>query len=211
MSAANLFSDVGGDPHQRPHVSHEGSHLSNRILACLRIASILRRLILSLSCAATRRFQPRFVFESRRETFSPCGGIFAEAGNYDLNVINAALAANVVNEGTGLLADGGNAAGGGPYLQNGGLGTARCVADTTALIVANGGSGRRRFGTPNRGLGGNHFESGYRFLGPPVAVFEREGSKRNAPGAPANQQGVQRRCQEPSLDHSAFDRVFALR
>ena len=49
------------------------------------------------------------------------------------------------------------AAGGSPYLQNGGRGNARLVNDTIALIVANGGSGRGALGKPSRRLGGNQF------------------------------------------------------
>ena len=54
---------------------------------------------------------------------------------------NATFAANVAQGGQGALNDGGNAAGGGLYLQNGGLGTTRLVNDTIALNKAFGGQG----------------------------------------------------------------------
>ena len=47
------------------------------------------------------------------------GGIFAAAGNYDLNIINDTFAANVAQGGQGALADGGNAAGGGTEAVGG--------------------------------------------------------------------------------------------
>lgn len=69
------------------------------------------------------------------------GGIFAQAGNYDLNVFNDTFATNVAQGGQGALGDGGNAAGGGLYLQNGGLGTMRVVNDTIVNNHALGGRG----------------------------------------------------------------------
>ena len=85
------------------------------------------------------------------------GGIFAEAANYDLNVDNGPFAATVAHGGTGLLADGGNAAGGSPYLQNGGRGNAHLVNDTTALIVANDGSRQGALGKPRSEARGRTF------------------------------------------------------
>ena len=82
------------------------------------------------------------------------GGIFAQAGNYDLNVINATFAANVAQGGHGALGDGGAAAGGGLYLQTGGLGTTRLVNDTIARNLANGGQGGGALASPGVGSGG---------------------------------------------------------
>jgi hypothetical protein len=82
------------------------------------------------------------------------GALFAEAGRYDLNVINATFAANVAQGGNGALADGGNAGGGGLYLQYGGLGTTRLVNDTIAYNRAQGGNGAGALATNGIGSGG---------------------------------------------------------
>jgi hypothetical protein len=86
------------------------------------------------------------------------GGIFAEAGSYNLNVINSTFAANVAKGGPGALDDGGNAAGGGIYLQGGGInvltGTTRLVNDTIALNRAMGGQGSGVLAASGIGSGG---------------------------------------------------------
>ena len=86
------------------------------------------------------------------------GGIFAEAGSYNLNVINSTFAANIAQGGQGALDDGGNAAGGGLYLQSGGAtgitGTARLVNDTIALNRATGGQGSGVLAAQGIGSGG---------------------------------------------------------
>jgi hypothetical protein len=82
------------------------------------------------------------------------GGIFAQAGNYNLNVINSTFAANAAQGGHGAFADGGNAAGGGLYLQNGGLGATSLANDTLALNTALGGQGNGALAASGIGSGG---------------------------------------------------------
>ena len=115
------------------------------------------------------------------------GGIFAEAGNYDLNIINATFAANAAQGGTGLLADGGNAAGGGLYLQNGGLGNTRLVNDTIAQNIAVGGLGQGALSSQGVGSGGGLADN---FLSVPLAKLINTIVAKNAANIDNDVDGV---------------------
>jgi hypothetical protein len=110
------------------------------------------------------------------------GAIFAEAGSYDLNVINATFAANVAQGGKGSLGDGGHATGGALFLQNGGTGTVRLVNDTISGNKALGGQGNGTLATSGASSGGGLAGN---FLGMPLAkvintIIAKNGASMNS-------------------------------